>query len=121
MKNARHLDATSVMSLLQLNESLIKQKRHLLISGINPDVERVLRRSRAWHVIGPENIFPAEANLTMSTKKALQRAKKLLAADGVSAKADVRVFYDRKREIVADAAQSPATPGDHDQPSDYQI
>jgi SulP family sulfate permease len=85
------------MSLLQLHESLTKSKRHLLISGINPDVERVLWRSGAWKTIGSENIFPAEANLTMSTKRALQRAKKLLAADGASGKADVRVFYDRTR------------------------
>ena len=42
------------------------------------DVERVLRRSGAWTVLGQENIFPAEANLTMSTKRALQRAKALL-------------------------------------------
>ncbi|MBC8010458.1 MAG: SulP family inorganic anion transporter, partial [Burkholderiales bacterium] len=97
MKNARHLDATSVMSLLQLHESLEKAKRHLLISGINPDVERVLRRSGAWRIIGPENIFPAEANLTMSTKRALQRAKALLAKDGASGKAEVRIYYDRQR------------------------
>ncbi len=118
MKNARHLDATSVMSLLQLHESLIKKKRYLLISGINPDVERVLRRSGAWAVIGPENIFPAEANLTMSTKRALQRAKKLLAAEGASVKADVRIYYDRQR--MADqsgAASGPAS----EHVADYEI
>src|SRR5690606_35257804 len=97
MKNARHLDATSVMSLLQLHEALGKAKRHLLISGINPDVERVLRRSGAWEVVGAENIFPAEANLTMSTKRALMRAKALLKQDGAKDKADVRIFYDRSR------------------------
>ncbi len=109
MKNARHLDATSVMSLLQLHESLTKEKRHLLISGINPDVERVLRRSGAWQTIGAENIFPAEANLTMSTKKALQRAKKLLAADGAAGKADVRVYYDRTRAENQNNASGPVT------------
>ncbi|TAG27200.1 MAG: SulP family inorganic anion transporter [Verrucomicrobia bacterium] len=95
MKNARHLDATSVMSLLQLHEALGKAGRHLLISGINPDVERVLRRSGAWAVVGAENIFPAEANLTMSTKRALQRAKALLKQDGATGKADVRIYYER--------------------------
>jgi SulP family sulfate permease len=118
MKNARHLDATSVMSLLQLHESLVEKHRHLLISGINPDVERVLRRSGAWTVLGPENIFPAEANLTMSTKRALQRAKKLLAADGAAGKADVRIFYDRKRaDQQATASGGPAT----EHVSDYEI
>ena len=119
MKNARHLDATSVMSLLQLHEALTKNGRHLLISGINPDVERVLRRSGAWAVLGPENIFPAEANLTMSTKRALQRAKRLLAADGATAKADVRIFYDRHHLDAqgGGASASSAT----EQISDYEI
>lgn len=118
MKNARHLDATAVMSLLQLHESLEKKGRHLLISGINPDVERVLRRSGAWEVIGAENIFPAEANLTMSTKRALQRAKRLLAADGASSKADVRIFYDRKR---LESQQSASGGGEEAHISDYEI
>lgn len=118
MKNARHLDATSVMSLLQLHESLQKKGRHLLISGINPDVERVLRRSGAWAVLGPENIFPAEANLTMSTKRALQRAKRLLAADGATGKTDVRIFYDRKH--VENQAAASSGPAD-EHVSDYEI
>ncbi len=119
MKNARHLDATSVMSLLQLHEALRKKQRHLLVSGINPDVERVLRRSGAWTVIGAENIFPAEANLTMSTKRALQRAKKLLTADGASGKADVRIFYDRQRaENQANASGGASTTADE---IDYEI
>lgn len=117
MKNARHLDATSVMSLLQLRDALRKNGRHLLISGINPDVERVLRRSGAWTEIGAENIFPAEANLTMSTKRALQRAKKLLAADGSAGKAEVRIFYDRKRAENQLAASGPA----NEHVSDYEI
>lgn len=115
MKNARHLDATSVMSMLQLHEYLEKSGRHLLISGINPDVERVLRASGALEKIGRENIFPAEANLTASTKKALLRASYLLQRKS----ADVRIFYDRKRERAGDSA--PATPGDHVNPEDYQI
>lgn len=117
MKNARHLDATSVMSLLQLHESLRKARRHLLVSGINPDVERVLKRSGAWDVVGAENIFPAEANLTMSTKRALQRAKALLKQDGAQGKADVRIFYDRKRAEAQDSSGGPAS----EYVGDYEI
>ncbi len=119
MKNARHLDATSVMSLLQLHEALKKNGRHLLVSGINPDVERVLRRSGAWAVLGPENIFPAEANLTMSTKRALQRAKRLLAADGATSKADVRIFYDRNRLDAQGGGGTAGAATEH--VSDYEI
>lgn len=122
MKNARHLDATSVMSLLQLHDYLRKTGRHLLISGINPDVERVLKKSGARKQIGAENIFPAEANLTMSTKRALLRASQLLQQIGSSPNAGVRIFYDRNRDNSAGSdAPSPTRSGDHDKPGDYQI
>jgi SulP family sulfate permease len=116
MKNARHLDATSVMSLLQLHDYLQKTDRFLLISGINPDVERVLRASGALDRIGQQNIFPAEANLTASTKRALLRASHLLQTK----KADVRIFYDRRQEKANEVAGA-ATSGDHNRPEDYQI
>lgn len=118
MKNARHLDATSVMSLLQLHEYLRKSERFLLISGINPDVERVLRASAAYDRLGAENIFPAEANLTMSTKRALLRASQLLQASGSNEKAKVRIFYDRKKEQTLDDRSQTA---EADKPGDFQI
>lgn len=125
MKNARHLDATSVMSLVQLLEYLHKTGRHLLVSGINPDVERVLKRSGAWEKLGgADNIFPAEANLTMSTKRALLRASQLIQQDGGTGKAEVRIFYDRKKEegkAGAEGGESRANEGDHDKPADFQI
>jgi SulP family sulfate permease len=123
MKNARHLDATSVMSLLQLHDYLDRTGRHLLISGINPEVERVLRKSGARRQIGTDNIFPAEANLTMSTKRALLRASQLLQQAGAAPSAGVRIFYDKNREKSAGGAESSDSPrpGDHDKPGDYQI
>jgi SulP family sulfate permease len=115
MKNARHLDATSVMSLLELHEYLSKSGRFLLVSGINPDVEKVLRKSGTYDIIGADNIFPAEANLTASTKKALLRASHLLQ----TRKADVRIFYERKRES---ANSTPSLGADESKEAkDYQI
>ena len=117
MKNARHLDATSVMSLLELNDFLTKSGRFLIVSGINPDVETVLRASGAYDKLGADNIFPAEANLTASTKKALLRASHLLQ----TRKADVRIFYDRAKKESATNAPFNLSPGDHSSPKDYQI
>lgn len=110
MKNARHLDATSVMSLLQLHEYLARSDRHLIVSGISEDVERVLRDSGALDKIGAENIFKTEINPTISTRRALQRAIALL---GVRS-ADVRIFYDRRKETAA-------APADAGSPADYEI
>ena len=117
MKNARHLDATSVMALLQLHAYLQQSGRHLLISGVSPDVERVLAASGALATLGRTNIFPAEANLTMSTKRALQRASALLQLED-GAKAEVRIYYDRKQES---AATAPVLGGGDERPGDYEI
>ncbi len=88
MKNARHLDATTVIALGQLLDFLRGQNRHLLISGARGEVTRVLERSGLAARIGPENIFPAEENPTLATKKALQRAQALIGE-----KPELRIFY----------------------------
>jgi SulP family sulfate permease len=105
MKNARHLDATTIMALQSLDDYLHKTNRHLLISGCRPDVLRVLRNSGLLKDIGEENVFPAEDNPTMATRRALQRAQQLLQG-----KADIRIFYDRER-----------MPAEPDSPPDYSI
>lgn len=92
MKNARHLDASTVMALENLHEYLRQTGRYLLISGSNLEVSRVLENSGLLGQIGPENIFPAEANATLSTRKALKRAQELLPREPVT----LRVFYDEK-------------------------
>lgn len=88
MKNARHLDATTVMALESLHDYLRKTGRHLIISGCTSDVCRVLRNSGLLKQIGEENIFPVEDNPTISTRKALQRAQALLPEKG-----EIRLFY----------------------------
>lgn len=88
MKNARHLDATTVIALGQLLAYLKSQDRHLLISGVHGDVAGVLKRSGLVAQIGRDNIFPAEENATLATKKALQRAQALIGV-----KPELRIFY----------------------------
>jgi SulP family sulfate permease len=92
MKNARHLDASTVMAMENLHDYLRETGRYLLISGSNPEVTRVLENSGLLLQIGRENIFPAEANPTVATRNALKRAKELLPGEA----ADLRVFYDQK-------------------------
>jgi SulP family sulfate permease len=94
MKNARHLDASTVMAMEYLHEYLRETNRYLLISGSSPDVTRVLENSGLIHQIGRQNIFPAESNPTVATRNALKRAKELLPNEPL----DVRVFYDKKQE-----------------------
>jgi SulP family sulfate permease len=120
MKNARHLDATTVMAMESLHDYLSQTGRHLVISGCNLDVLRVLKRSGLLMKLGVDNVFPAEVNLTMSTKRALQRASQLLKEEGASAqKADVRIFYDRKQPQPAETGMASGT--DTKRPDDYAI
>ncbi|MES2707867.1 MAG: SulP family inorganic anion transporter [Verrucomicrobiota bacterium] len=91
MKNARHLDATSVMALEELVEFLRGHQRHLIISGLSKEVYRVLRNAGMVPVIGRENLFIGSAqNPNLSTRNALKRAQALLG----TSKADIRIFYD---------------------------
>lgn len=94
MKNARHLDATSVMALEELITFLRSKQRHLIISGLSKDVYRVLRNAGMIPVVGRENIFMGSAqNPNLSTRNALKRAQSLLGG----AKADVQIWYDPSR------------------------
>jgi SulP family sulfate permease len=103
MKNARHLDATTVMALDQLLDFLQQNGRYLIVSGITPDVSRVLKRSGLFDKIGAENVFPAEANLNVSTRNALKRALNLIHA----ATADIRIFYDKSKASSASHEKPP--------------
>jgi SulP family sulfate permease len=88
MKNARHLDASTVMALEALHDYSRQTDRFLIIGGCTADVYRVLRNSGLLKQIGEENLFPVEANPTISTRKALLRAKELLPG-----KNEIRLFY----------------------------
>ena len=91
LKSARHLDATTVFALHALDDWLEKTGRHLLVSGVQAGVLKVLKNSGLLKKLGSENVFPAEQNPNLATKKALLRAQHLLH----TTKADVRLYYDR--------------------------
>ena len=91
MKNARHLDATSVMALQELTEFMRSDGRDLIISGLSKDVYKVLKNAGMVPIIGRENLFIGSAqNPNLSTRNALKRAQAILG----TAQADVRIFYD---------------------------
>jgi sulfate permease, SulP family len=99
LKNARHLDATSVMALEDLNHFMRRKGLFLLISGATKDVYKVLKRSGILEELqkgadrkqGESNIFlTMPSNPNISTRDALKRAQQLLGTK----EADVRIFYD---------------------------
>jgi len=95
LKNARHLDATSVVALEELVQFVNNHDRHIIISGATKDVYRVLRNAGSVNLIGKSNIFlnnPQNPNL--STRNALKRAQELLG----TTEADIRIYYDPTKE-----------------------
>lgn len=95
MKNAHHLDATSVMALEDLIDFLREKNRHLIVSGLTKEVYRVLKQSGISEVIGRENIFfYTSKNPNLSTRNALIRAQELLGTSD----AEVRIYYDPAKE-----------------------
>ncbi|GAA5496179.1 putative sulfate transporter Rv1739c [Rubritalea halochordaticola] len=99
LKNARHLDATSVMALEDLIKHMRKQGRHVLISGATREVYKVLKLSGVLDTVqkgcdrklGETNIFIySPSNPNLSTRDALLRAQELLG----TTKADIKIYYD---------------------------
>jgi SulP family sulfate permease len=103
LKNARHLDATSVLALEDLVKFMRANDRHLLVSGATREVYRVLKNSGVLATVqegvdrkaGQSNIFLNKpSNPNISTRDALKRAQQLLGGE----KAEVRIFYDPNKK-----------------------
>ena len=99
LKNARHLDATSVMALRELIRFVRAKGRHLIISGATRDVYKVLKSSGVLRTLqrgcrreeGETNLFfYAPSNPNISTRDALIRAQDLLGTK----KAEVKIYLD---------------------------
>ena len=99
LKNARHLDATSVLALGELISFMRKLDRHVLISGTPRPVYRVLKNSGVLDLLqegtskeeGTSNLFMfVPSNHNISTRNALLRAQQLLGTK----KAEISIFHD---------------------------
>lgn len=97
LKNARHLDATSVMALEELIHVMRDNGRDVIVSGAMRDVYRVLRDSGMVEFIGRDNIFPGSAlNPNLATRKALRRAQEILGTD----RANVQIYFDPAKQVT---------------------
>ncbi len=103
LKNAHHLDATSVMALRDLIRFVRSTGRHLIVSGATRDVYKVLKSSGVLETLqrgcrreeGETNLFfYSPSNPNISTRDALIRAQELLGTN----KAEIKIFYDPAHE-----------------------
>ena len=102
LKNARHLDATSVLALEDLIKDTRKKGVHILISGATREVYVVLKKSGVLETLqegcdrkkGETNLFMYfRPNPNISTRDALLRAQELLGTK----EADIKIFFDPKK------------------------
>lgn len=95
MRNAHNMDATAVMSLEELLLYMEEEGRYLILSEVKADMIRVLKNSGLYDQIEARNIFTDEpSNPTMSTARALKRAKEQLG----NSQADVSIYVDPVRD-----------------------
>jgi len=95
LRNAHNLDATSCMALEELIKYMNERERILLVSEARPDTMRIFRNSGLDQVIREVNLFAdEESNPTLSTAKALKRARQILG--GQTPK--VSIYAKDKRE-----------------------
>ncbi len=81
LKNARDIDATTCLALLQLHDFLVKSGRRLILCGITSPVWDVLSHSGVIEAIGKENLFLFDERQPLHyMQKAIHRAKELVPA-----------------------------------------
>lgn len=80
LKNARDIDATACLTLIDLSDSLKAAGCHLLIAGVTLSLWEVLSISSVVERIGKENLFLFEETTPhLYMQKAFERAKVLVA------------------------------------------
>lgn len=95
MRNAHNMDATSVMALEELMRYMDDLGRYLILSEVKSDLSRVLKNSGLYDLIEDRNIFCDDpSNPTMSTARALKRAKEQLGDDT----ANVSIYVDQMKD-----------------------
>lgn len=95
MRNAYNMDATGVMALEELVRYMNDKGRYLILSEVKVDMVRVLKNAGLYDYIEDRNIFRDDPqNPTMSTAKALKRAKEHLG----DTEATVSIYIDPVRD-----------------------
>ena len=97
MRNAHNMDATGVMALDELVHHMNERGCYLILSEAKKDLVRVLKNSGLYEYIEERNIFTDNpTNPTMSTARALKRAKEHLG--DTEAKVSIYVDPDKDKQ-----------------------
>jgi len=95
LRNAHHLDATSVLALEELLDYLKEKNCHVLLCEIRKDVLRIFRNSGLLPRLNRKNLFiDSPSNPTLSVAKAIRRAKDLVKGE----RAKVTIYAEQMKQ-----------------------
>ncbi len=106
-RNAHNLDATGVMLLEELHNSMKERGNHLIICELRGEILQVLRHARMVDKLGRDHLFlDTPSNPPLSAAKALKMAKKFLG--GATARVSVYAKHMTPATAKAEAKASVA-------------
>nr|WP_281387994.1 sodium-independent anion transporter [Puniceicoccus vermicola] len=95
LRNARHLDATAALTIMDLIRFARKNNCAFLVSGAHEEIDKIFQRSGLMAELGEENFFRySEGNPNVSTRDALKRAQQITGLTS----ADITIFAAEKKE-----------------------
>jgi SulP family sulfate permease len=103
LRNAHHLDATSVLALEELLDYLKEKNCHILLCEIRKDILRIFRDAGLLPRLNRKNLFiDSPSNPTLSIAKAIRRAKELVKGE----KAQVTIYAEQMKQSGRSAKES---------------
>jgi sulfate permease, SulP family len=78
VRDMHEISSTGIKWLEHYAQSLRENGSLLMLADINPGVLETLKKSGALHVIGPENVFPATAQVLASENQAWEATQQWL-------------------------------------------
>lgn len=99
LRNAHHLDATSVLALEELLDYLKEKNCHILLCEVRKDILRIFRDSGLLSRLNRRNVFiDSPSNPTLSIAKAIRRAKDLVKGEN----AQVTIYAEELKQAEAE-------------------
>ncbi|MFP6902005.1 MAG: SulP family inorganic anion transporter [Opitutales bacterium] len=95
LRNAHHMDATSILALEELLDYMKGRGRHVMICEIRKEILRVFRDSGLLLKLNRKNLFlDTPRNPTLSAAKAIRRARRIIGDQ----KATVTIFAEELKQ-----------------------
>ena len=98
LRNAHHMDATSILALEELLDYMKGRGRHVMLCEIRKDILRIFRDSGLLMQLNRKNLFlDTPRNPTLSAAKAIRRARRIIGDQ----KATVTIFAEELKKHPA--------------------